>query len=246
MKAYQRILLHLFIFVILGLIYFIGVIGFGGCRMLSLIYYVIIYVLVGLVYYYLSKKTTFLTKKKNKILLIITTIIASALALGTISGTVDYIKVMNGKMPIFAFKKVVYSKQEAFIDNEKNLPYSGLLYTATEHFGLGYKLVVCDSCGKTVYFMPLGIGTYEWAVGTPLDKLRGNWFFAHNNDVYMHLDGMGNYALSVSRQTIEEGSYIIKEDILILNSFNNKVANCIIKNNYHELHCDKYSDIFMK
>jgi hypothetical protein len=137
-------------------------------------------------------------------------------------------------------------KDELFIQNEES-PYSGIRYNATEYYGLGYKIVVCDSCEKTVYFMPFGIGTYAWFIGIPVDRMDGRWFHSHNNDIYLSFDGVGHYALSTYEKVTEEGTYTLDDDSVVLTpKSNDDIGKCTIKNNYHELHCDKYTQVFMK
>jgi hypothetical protein len=246
MKLFKEILLHLLVFIILGLIYFAVIVDYYGCGILSIIYLAIIYVVVELVYYFVNKKTKFLTKKKNKIILIIFTVIASILLLGTILGTTDYIIAKNGKAPIFTFNSIGFEKNEFFIENDES-SYSGYRYNATEYYGLGYKIVVCDSCDKSVYFMPFGIGTYAWFIGMPVDKLDGRWFHAHSNDIYLSFDGVGHYSLLTNDKITEEGTYTLDNDSLTLTLTNEYgIGNCTIENNYQELHCDNYDDVFMK
>lgn len=247
MELFKKILFHLFMFTILGSIYFVAIAGYYGWGLLSIIYFVIIYALVVLFYYYVNRKTKNLIKRRNKIIMIILTTITLTVVFGTISGTVDYIRTKNGNLPIFSLTSYGYSKHEAFLDGDEDSSYSGLQYNATEYYGLGYKLVVCDSCEKSVYFMPFGIGTYAWFIGMPVDKLDGRWFHAHSNDIYLSFDGVGYYALLTNDKIIEEGTYKLDEGSVTLNPKNSdNIGTCTIKNNYHELHCDNYTDVFMK
>ena len=165
--------------------------------------------------------------------------------LGIIFGTIDYIFAKNGKTPIFKIKSVGYTKENLFLENT-GYRYGGLRYNATEYYGLGYKVVVCDSCDKQVYFMPFGIGTYAWFIGVPIDKLNGRWFHATNNDIYLMFDGVGYYTFTVNSKLKEEGKYNLEDDSVTLTSKNKEIINCTIKNNYHELYCDKYAELFMK
>lgn len=88
-------------------------------------------------------------KKTIKIILII---IASIVLLGTIFGTVDYIRAINGKKPIFIYRN-------GNIYKESNL-------TITEYYGLGYKIIICkENCDKPITIMPLYLGTYAWFIG---------------------------------------------------------------------------------
>ena len=80
----------------------------------------------------------------------------------------------------------------------------------------------------------------------PVDKLNGRWFDAYSNDLYMSFDGVGNYALSDHNKVTANGTYIIKDNKVTLNEDNGELGNCTIENDYHELHCDKYTEIFMK
>ena len=243
----NKILFHLLLFIVLELIYSVVTVLLLDCGIFSIIYFIIIYALVILVYYYVTKNTKLIKKKRDKVFLILITIIASILVLGIISGTIDYIRAVNGKEPVFTIKRLGYTEQRTFLEDEEDSPYSGRYFNATEHYGLGYKLVVCETCKKTVYLMPLWIGSYEWSIGIPVDKLNGRWFYAHNNDVSMYMDGMGTYSITKNNQITEEGTYILNDDLALLKSLDNKkVTNCTIKSNYHELHCDRHNDIFMK
>jgi hypothetical protein len=194
----------------------------------------------------MSKKTKLFTKKRNKIILIIPTIIVSTVLLGSILGTVDYIMVRNGRPPLFTFMSYEYSKEELSVENDGG-SHERFRFTADEYYGLGYKLVVCDSCEKDVYFMPLGIGTYTWSKGVPIDRLAGPWYHESNNDIYMHFDGVGNYSLQLYGETAEEGTYTLNYDSFVLNpSDGHNIGKCTIENDYHQLHCDKFDVIFMK
>lgn len=247
MKSFKKVLARLPIFAILVLIYFTVVVGYYGCRILSLIYLIVIYSLVVLIYHCVNKKTKICNKKGKRILLIVSITVATIGLFGIIFGTVDYVMARNGKTPIFSLRSFGYSKQESFLDVDENSHYGGILYNAKEYYGLGYKLVVCDSCDKPVYFMPLGIGTYSWSIGVPIDRMNGRWFHAYSNDIYMFFDGIGHYSLSTGQKTSEEGTYTVGGDSVTLTpSSGSDIGNCTIQNNYHELHCDKYADIFMK
>jgi transcriptional regulator with XRE-family HTH domain len=82
---------------------------------------------------------------KNKIILIISIVIASIIILGTIFyiiGTVDYIRAMNGKKPIFVYHTV------SALDPAVNIE-------GTEYYGVGYKISLCDN-KKNNYIFQLG------------------------------------------------------------------------------------------
>jgi transcriptional regulator with XRE-family HTH domain len=72
---------------------------------------------------------------KNKIILITSIFISSIVILGTILyilGTVDYIRAMNGKKPIFIYHTV------SALDSATNIE-------GTEYYGIGYKISLCDN-----------------------------------------------------------------------------------------------------
>jgi hypothetical protein len=170
----------------------------------------------------------------KKVIKIILITITSIVLLGTIFAVVDYIRAKNGENPIFIYRSNNINSEGYFI--------------ATEYYGLGYKIVVCDRCiDENVIFMPLYFGAYAWFIGMPVDKLNGRWFHANNNDIYLSFDGVGYYTLSVDNKVTEKGTYALDDDSVILTpSKGDDVGNCTIKNNYHELHCDKYAEIFMQ
>lgn len=77
--------------------------------------------------------------------------------LGTIFGTVDYIRATNGKKPIFKYRSInVYD-----VYNEGEL-------TITEYYGLGYKIVMFSSDEKPKFLL-FGLGTYAWFIGNESD-----------------------------------------------------------------------------
>lgn len=82
---------------------------------------------------------------KNKIVMITLIVAASILILGTILyifGTVDYIRAMNGKKPIFTYHTV------SAIDPNVNIK-------GTEYYGIGYKISLCNN-EKSNYIFQLG------------------------------------------------------------------------------------------
>lgn len=82
---------------------------------------------------------------KNKIILIATITIASLIILGIIFyiiGTVDYIRAMNGKKPIFVYRTV-------------NVFNSDVNKEGMEYYGIGYKISLCDK-KKDNYIFQLG------------------------------------------------------------------------------------------
>lgn len=250
MKLFKKIFLHLIIFTIIGIItlIFSAFVNFN-LGILNFIYYTIVYLIVALTYYYVNKKTKFLIKNRNKVILVITIITASTILIGVVSATTDYILAKNGKNPIFSYKVSGFTTYYDYFASDTNSKYSAIRCDSIEYYGLGYKLVVCNSCVKPLYFMPFGLGDYEWDLdkGVPIDKLNGKWYEAYNNDIYLDFDGTDNYALYEYNNKIIDGTYIFDEDKVILKpNNNNESLSCITKNNYYELHCDNYSDIFMK
>lgn len=181
----------------------------------------------------------------KKILKVIGIVLLSLVLLGVVFGTIDYIRAKNNKVPIFSFRSYGFSEEEVYVE-DGNSEYSGVRYGATEYYGLGYKIVVCYSCNKDVYFMPLYIGTYAWFIGMPVDKLNGKWFDAYSNDLYLYFDGIGNYSLTDHNNITAKGTYIIEDEKVILNENNGKKVECSIKNNYYELYCNGYTERFMK
>lgn len=90
----------------------------------------------------------------KKIIRIILIVIASIVVLCAILGIIDHSRATSGKEPIFVFRNVnIYSEGQL---------------VATEYYGLGYKIVVCDrNCvDNRVVFMPLYLGAYAWFIGT--------------------------------------------------------------------------------
>jgi transcriptional regulator with XRE-family HTH domain len=78
-------------------------------------------------------------KKKNRIILTCTVLIV---ALGTILyilGTVDYIRAMNGKKPIFVYHTV------SALDPAVNIE-------GTDYYGIGYKISLCDNQNEKYIF----------------------------------------------------------------------------------------------
>lgn len=251
MKLLKNIFFHLLIFIILGLIYFAFVVLINfKLGFYSFIYYIIIYIIVLITYFYVNKKTKFLTKKRNKFILILTTIVASSIVIGILTGTSDYLLIKNGKTPKFSNQAYSFTQFYDYSEDDPDSKYSGIRCEHTEYFGLGYKIVICNACLKPFYFMPFRIGTYAWFVenGEHIDKLNGRWFHANNNDIYINFDGIDNYSLSEYNKITAEGIYTINDDdkVIIKPSDNSKIGNCIIKNDYHELHCDVYANVFMK
>ena len=73
----------------------------------------------------------------KKVIKIILIVIASIVLLGAIFGTVDYIRAKNGKKPMFAYRNVNVNDEGYFV--------------ATEYYGLGYAIVICNKyCDKNV------------------------------------------------------------------------------------------------
>lgn len=163
---------------------------------------------------------------------------------GILFGTIDYIRAKNDKTLIFVYKTYDRTEEHVFVGEESM--YSGVRYGAKEYYGLGYKIVVCYSCEKSVYFMPFGIGSYAWFIGENVDKLNGRWFHGYSNDIFLLFDGVGYYDYVEDDQINESGTYKIEDDKVILNPSNGETGSCTIEKNYHELHCNKYAELFIK
>lgn len=92
----------------------------------------------------------------KKIILVILIGIVSIVLLGTIFGTIDYIRAKNNNKPIFAYKRNYLNSHTSF--------------KIIQYHGFGYKIIVCDKCiDDKVTFMPFGIGTYAWFIGNESD-----------------------------------------------------------------------------
>ena len=92
----------------------------------------------------------------KKVIKIILIVIASIVILGALFGTVDYIRAKNGKKPIFTYRNTNINSEGYFI--------------ATEYYGLGYAIVICDRCiDDKVIFMPLYLGGYAWFIDDESD-----------------------------------------------------------------------------
>ncbi len=79
---------------------------------------------------------------KNKIIFIMAIAIVATLIFGTIFyilGTVDYIRVTNGKKPIFAYRTVNVLKPDVNIEG-------------TDYYGIGYKVSLCDNKTENYIF----------------------------------------------------------------------------------------------
>lgn len=82
---------------------------------------------------------------KNKIIFLVLTLISLIIVLGIILyiiGTVDYIRSMNGKKPLFIYHTV-------------NVFNSDVYKEVTEYYGIGYKISLCDN-QKNNYIFQLG------------------------------------------------------------------------------------------
>ena len=181
----------------------------------------------------------------KKIFKSIIVILLGLIILAGTFGTVDYIRAKNKKEPIFSHRTSGYSMDEIYVNNNDS-NYSGVRYGATEYYGFGYKIVVCYSCNKSVYFMPLGIGSYAWFIGMPVEKLNGTYFNAYSNDMKIYFDGIGGYSLTENEKTTDSGNYTIQDNNLILNPSGGDNWKCSIEKDYKELYCDKHAERFMK
>ncbi|MDD2490436.1 MAG: hypothetical protein PHY26_04220 [Bacilli bacterium] len=80
-------------------------------------------------------------KKRSKFVLII---IASIVILGVIFGTIDYIRAMNGKKPIFIYRTV----NSTSIDVVKAIEFDDTALSNKEgaiYYGIGYNVSICDN-----------------------------------------------------------------------------------------------------
>lgn len=94
----------------------------------------------------------------KKVIKIVLIVIAVILILGAIFGATDYLCLKNDEKPIFIY-------QTKATENNGSLIF-------TEYYGFGYKIVVTDShVEDNVIFMPFGIGSYAWFIGSDTELI---------------------------------------------------------------------------
>lgn len=146
-------------------------------------------------------------KKITKIILISFT---SLFLLYFISIYINYNRVIKGKGPLLSYHTLSVSNLDVKLPNNNNfIPFEHKDYSV--YSVVGYKIIKCDDCTKSVYIMPLGIGKYP----SEFYSCVGIDYPKNSNDLSFN----EGYLETISSTLVMEGNFNEpEEDVLDLNN----------------------------
>lgn len=139
---------------------------------------------------------------KNKIIFVSSIVIASIVILGIILyilGTIDYIRVMNGKKPVFIYRTL-------------DISYEDVIKQGTEYYGLGYKITTCDNnTGNYIFQLGHKKRTVCYTSLTCCEDEKGTLTLADDGKVVYVKNDKHSYKFSF----FEDKLYLIESTYLI-------------------------------